>query len=132
MKRLMSGAAVLAALVMLTACGAPTSGDVVEKKYTPEKEWTETVPDYDTKTYSCTKYKTKSKTVNGKTTTEQVPYSATCTKRVRDGYDEVERYEPEEYLLKIQDGEDTGWVEVDEGTYNEASVGDYYEDGSVR
>jgi len=124
------GAATL--LVMLAACGAPNQGDIVGKKYTPEREWSTMEPDYDTKTYSCKKTKTETKTVNGKTTSKEVPYTGTCTKRVKDGYDEVDHYSPEKYRLKIQDGDNVGWVEVDESTYEDAEVGDYYDEGSVR
>lgn len=119
---------IVAALLLPLAACAPESGDIIKKDYDAERTWTELEPDYDTKTYSCKK--TKTTTVNGKSKTEE--YTATCTKRVQDGYDEVEHYEPERYRLQIRDGDDTGWVEVDEATYEDASVGDYYENGEVR
>lgn len=119
-------------VLVLTSCGAPEKGDVISKEYKPEREWTTSEPDYDTKTYSCRKTKTETKTVNGKTTSKQVGYTGTCTKQVRDGYDIVDHYSPEEFLLKIQDGDNVGWVEVSESTYEDAEVGDYYDNGSIR
>ena len=121
MKRLL---AVLLGTLVLPAC-APEQGDIVDKKYEPERTWYTTEPIYSTQTYSCP----RTTTVNGKTTT----VSGTCTRQVQTGSHQVQHYDPEEFRLKITDGEDTGWVSVPERTYDRAKVGDYYEkDGTIR
>lgn len=118
-------------VVLLTACGAPSQGDIVKKKFTPERYWETMEPVYSSKSYPCTKTRTKTTTSNGKTTTTTVPYSSTCTKQVKTGTHEVDHYTPEKYLLRIKDGDNEGWVTVSEETYEDASVGDYYNEGSI-
>lgn len=122
MKRLL--ALVLLLLLALTAC-APEQGDIVDKKYEPERTWYTTEPIYVTESYSCSK--TRTTTSNGKTTTRTYP--ATCTRQVQRGSEQVEHYSPEKFRLKITDGDDTGWVAVPERTYDKADIGDYYEKG---
>lgn len=38
----------------------------------------------------------------------------------------VTTYYPESWSIKVEDGGETGWVSVDETTYHEYDVGDYY------
>lgn len=126
MKRaLLTLLAIVAALV-LSAC-APEQGDVIEKKYVPDREWYSTEPVYVTESYPCTK--TRTSTVNGKTTTQT--YTTTCTRQAQRGTEQRYHYSPEEYRLKIDDGGDTGWVSVSETTYEDASIGDWYDHGEV-
>lgn len=115
--------ALLAALA-LTAC-APEQGDIVDKKYDPANTWYSTEPIYVTESYPCTK---TTSTTNGRTTS----YPATCTRQVQRGSQTVSHYDPEDFRLKIRDGEDSGWVSVPEATYDRAKVGDYYDHGDVR
>lgn len=38
----------------------------------------------------------------------------------------ITTYHPESWSIKVEDGGETGWVSVDETTYDEYEVGDYY------
>lgn len=122
----MRRALLLLSLLVLTAC-APEQGDVVDKDYDPERTWYSTEPVYTTETYSCPK--TKTTTSNGKSTTST--YMSTCTRQRQTGTHQVQHYSPERYRLKIQDGDDVGWIEVPERTYDKAKIGDYYEKGGT-
>lgn len=48
----------------------------------------------------------------------------TVTDGKRTSYQSV--YHGDTWSLKLEDGDETGWVRVDETTYHEYEVGDYY------
>ena len=85
------------------ACGAPESGEVVDKRFTPEKEWNERV---------CAK---KQKVKSGTRT------NTTCAK-----WKTVKREKDEVYEFLLNDGEDEGWRAVSEDDYNEYDKGEQY------
>jgi ABC-type uncharacterized transport system auxiliary subunit len=106
--------ATVALALTLSACGttpsepAITSGRVVDKV---EHD------DVDTKQKVCTKEKTTTTKVNGKTRTKK---TCIATKTV-----EVE-ISPEWFELKLENGNKSGWVEVSEGEFEDYDEGDQY------
>lgn len=108
----------LFALVLLAACTPPlTRGYVYDKQYQPA--YTTYIPGYSTK--SCSKI--------GKSTSCYTYY-----------HPSVVDWHPAEYYLKITscsslqtDGQcQTGWVDVDQATYDSTRVGSYYPEGSLK
>lgn len=105
----------LLATVLLAACDPPlTRGYVYDKQY--QAAYSYYVPGYSTK--SCSK----------------VGKSQSCYTYYHPGY---MVYEPAEYYLKLTTcgslettGQcKTGWVSVDEGTYDSTRIGSYYPEG---
>jgi len=89
-------AAVLVAAALLVGCSAPERGTVVAKRYEPE---------YTTTTWTCYGYDK-----NGFCTL-QLPTS--------------NRW-PEQWQLRLRDGDDEGWRAVDQADYHEYEVGEEY------
>ena len=114
-------------LAFLTGC-APTEGTVKAKRYTPDRTWYATEPVYGSQSYPCSKTRTTYRC--GKSLTTY--YTTTCRRRVQIGTEQVQHWSPARYRLRIVNGDESGWVTVDRGTYRRASVGDYYKNGSVR
>lgn len=104
--------AVATAAVVLSSCGSPgpavTSGRVIDKVEHDDVEIKERV---------CVDKRTQRYTVNGKTKTR-----LTCAR-----YKMVEReISPEWFELKLKNRNGTGWVTVDEDTFENYDEGDQY------
>lgn len=94
------------ALVALVACSqAPDAGVITEKGYDDPDEW-----------YQCMS-----------TGTPGEPYYSSC------GYT-IRHYDEEHWLLRLDDGEDNGWVRVPEFLWTQARVGQFYDSktGEIR
>lgn len=108
----MKRAGFVAVLVLaLAACGAPDAGRVVEKQYDDADTWIEMRPTYTT-------------TCNAQ---------GICTQQ-QTGVVPIQHYDPEHWLLKLDDGDDSGWITVDERTWQNVRVGQVYDSktGEVR
>lgn len=102
----MKSCLLLLAALAIVACGGPTSGDIVEKKYREPYTYTAFHSQYSGQT--CSGIGT-SRTCSSNYI--QIPYIAV---------------EPEHYRLKLRNGEDEGWVTVDSVTWHRVEVGQHY------
>lgn len=113
-KRSIAAAVAIGLALVLTGCG-PDSGTVVDKAHEPAS-W-----------YWTTCYRSESTTINGHTTSRQVPYSC-------------QQYKPESYRLYLREDvgvsssrePEEGWRGVDTRVYMACEVGQFYEDGACR
>lgn len=102
------GAALVAAL---TAC-APESGVVTAKVYDDPDTWTTMEPIH---SQQCTsRYDSLSKTTRQSCRTTTI------------GYYPLTHYDPAHWHLRLDDGQDSGWVDVDETTFHAVPVGVTY------
>lgn len=97
----MAAAAAVTAALLLTSCSAISEGRITDKLYSAP---------YDTRTMECAFWKPA---------TANSPMSCSY-------YHWVERHHEATYKFDIADGKDTGWVWVNENTYNAYEVGDWY------
>jgi hypothetical protein len=109
MLKFIAGIVVFLAAFFVIGCGGPDSGEVFGKQYEPSRTWVSTYPVaagqscYGTGTsrYCTTNY-------------IYVPYT---------------NYDDEDWKLHIRDDKgDEGWVYVDQTTYHETKIGDWYGD----
>ena len=107
--------AVPVAAIALAGCGsAITSGTVTGKQDIPAHNTTIYIPQYRTQ---CT---TEEEQVGNQEEPEQV-----CT-QVISYYLPMPQYVPEDWQLRIRDGQRTGWVDVSQSVYNHAQVGKHW------
>lgn len=105
----------LALSLALSACGATvTEGTITDKNYTEAHVEQEEIMEQDCDT--------KTTTVNGKK-----KKTKHCEMEGTGEFEDVEYPDEWSFDLENKDG-DTGTVEVDEDTYNEYEVGDFYKD----
>jgi hypothetical protein len=88
------------AALVLSGCSSIHAGKITNKHYEPPSTWV---------TMDCKMYRTDSKGV------------MTCAY-----YGPTTHYSGPDWRFDLQDGEKTGWVHVDETTYNQYAVGDWY------
>lgn len=106
----------LLGLGFLTGC-TPSAGTVIAREYDDPDTWMANEP---IEHYGCL-YEYGYNWQTGK-----YEYANICKYRTV-GYRLVERTDEAHWKVKISDGEDSGWVEVDEDTYNRLTVGTYYD-----
>ena len=105
-------------LAVLVGCSTISSGTVVSKRYEEARDWQEYVADYvwvNIPIWSCG--------ASGKTSSCRTTYATT---RQQVGGHQEQRHEPAHWYLTLDDGEDTGEVEVDEWRWREAQVGSWW------
>lgn len=95
---------VLSILLFVFSACAPDQGTIEKKDYDPEwQQW-----------------------VAGSTSCSGTGAQRTCT--TTPGHF---TYYPASWQLYVVNGDDKGWVSVSEGTYDQAHVGDYYDNGEI-
>lgn len=108
----------MASLAVITACGtAITSGTVMGKQDVPAHDTVMWVPHYHTVCGVYLVYSSYRKAyVNTSRCHSQYTYSIP-----------VPQYVPEEWRLHIHDGQQDGWVDVSEITYNDQAIGSHWQ-----
>lgn len=117
------------ASLALIACSSVKSGYVIEKKYTPDRHYTERVSDYNYVCFPITKARTSYDSEGNPTTTYVIEDE--CNYRYVGSHTE-QRYDPPIWRLKLRsddDPEKSGWVEVGQQEYeNKYDIGYHYPD----